>query len=52
MAEVEALAPRLRREALFAVIKISADEVPRFLPPRDGAQLAARFRRSIGVVEP
>ncbi len=52
MAEVEALAPRLRAEALFAVIKISADEVPRFLPPRDGAQLASRFRRVVGVAEP
>jgi hypothetical protein len=52
MAEVEALAPRLRQEPLFAVIKISADEVPRFLPPRDGAQLASRFRRAIGVPEP
>ncbi|HST76090.1 MAG TPA: thiamine pyrophosphate-dependent enzyme [Acetobacteraceae bacterium] len=52
MAEVEALAPRLRTEALFAVIKISADEVPRFLPPRDGAQLASRFRRAIGIPEP
>ncbi len=49
MAEVAVLAPRLRREALFAVIRISADEAPRHLPPRDGAHLADRFRRALGV---
>jgi thiamine pyrophosphate-dependent acetolactate synthase large subunit-like protein len=49
MDEVTALAPRLRREALFAVIRISADEPPRHLPPRDGAYLADRFRRALGV---
>jgi thiamine pyrophosphate-dependent acetolactate synthase large subunit-like protein len=47
--EVEALVPRLRREALFAVIRIAVEEEPRHLPPRDGARLADRFRRAIGV---
>jgi thiamine pyrophosphate-dependent acetolactate synthase large subunit-like protein len=49
MAEVEALTPRLRHEALFAVIRISAEEEVRHLPPRDGAHLADRFRRALGV---
>jgi thiamine pyrophosphate-dependent acetolactate synthase large subunit-like protein len=49
MAEVEALAPRLRHEALFAVIRISAEEEARLLPPRDGAHLADRFRRALGI---
>jgi thiamine pyrophosphate-dependent acetolactate synthase large subunit-like protein len=49
MAEVAALTPRLRREALFAVIRIAADEETRFLPPRDGAYLTDRFRRALGV---
>jgi thiamine pyrophosphate-dependent acetolactate synthase large subunit-like protein len=49
MDEVAALAPRLRSEALFAVIRISAEEPPRHLPPRDGAYLADRFRRALGV---
>jgi thiamine pyrophosphate-dependent acetolactate synthase large subunit-like protein len=49
MAEVDALTPRLRREALFAVIRISADEEPRHLPPRDGGYLTNRFRRAIGI---
>jgi thiamine pyrophosphate-dependent acetolactate synthase large subunit-like protein len=49
MAEVEALTPRLRREALFAVIRIAADEETRHLPPRDGADLTDRFRRALGV---
>jgi thiamine pyrophosphate-dependent acetolactate synthase large subunit-like protein len=49
MGEVEALTPRLRCEALFAVIRISAEEPPRHLPPRDGAHLADRFRRHLGV---
>jgi len=51
MDEVAALRPRLRREALFAVIGISPAEVPRHLPPRDGAYLADRFRRALGVAE-
>ena len=49
MDEVVAVTPRLRHEALFAVIRISADEEPRYLPPRDGAYLTDRFRRAIGV---
>ena len=49
MAEIEALRPRLRREALFAVIGISPAEVPRHLPPRDGAYLTTRFRASLGL---
>ena len=49
MAEVEALTPRLRHEALFAVIRISAEEEARHLTPRDGAHLADRFRRALGI---
>jgi thiamine pyrophosphate-dependent acetolactate synthase large subunit-like protein len=49
MNEVAALRPRLRTESLFAVINISPAEVPRHLPPRDGAYLADRFRRALGV---
>jgi thiamine pyrophosphate-dependent acetolactate synthase large subunit-like protein len=49
MAEVVALRPRLRCEPLFAVIRISPAEVPRHLPPRDGAHLADRFRRALGL---
>ncbi|MBW4090285.1 MAG: aldehyde dehydrogenase [Proteobacteria bacterium] len=51
MDAVAALTPRLRSEALFAVLKISPAEVPRHLPPRDGAYLADRFRRALGVAE-
>ena len=51
MAEVAALRPRLRNESLFAVIRISPAEVPRHLPPRDGAYLADRFRRALGLPE-
>jgi len=49
MQDVEALRPRLRREPLFAVIRIAPDEKPRHLPPRDGAVLAERFRRTLGA---
>jgi thiamine pyrophosphate-dependent acetolactate synthase large subunit-like protein len=49
MREVEALRERLRRERLFAVIRIAPDELPRHLPPRDGGHLADRFRRALGV---
>jgi thiamine pyrophosphate-dependent acetolactate synthase large subunit-like protein len=49
MAAVAALASRLRREALFAVLRISPAEVPRHLPPRDGARLASRFREALNV---
>ena len=51
MDEVAALRPRLRHEPLFAVLKISPAEVPRHLPPRDGAHLTDRFRRALGVAE-
>jgi thiamine pyrophosphate-dependent acetolactate synthase large subunit-like protein len=51
MAAVEALRPRLRAEPLFAVIRISAEEKPRFIPPRDGAYVTERFRRALAVVE-
>jgi thiamine pyrophosphate-dependent acetolactate synthase large subunit-like protein len=51
MDEVEALRPRLRSEALFAVLRISPDEKPRHLPPRDGAYLTDRFRRALGVTD-
>lgn len=51
VADVEALRPRLRNEPLFAVINISPAEPPRVLPPRDGAHLADRFRRALGVAE-
>lgn len=50
MDAVELLRPRLRAENLFAVIRIAPDELPRHLPPRDGAHLADRFRRTLGVV--
>ncbi len=49
MAGVDGLVARLQREALLAVIRISAAEVPRFLPPRDGALLTRRLRDAIGV---
>jgi thiamine pyrophosphate-dependent acetolactate synthase large subunit-like protein len=49
MAEVAALRPRLRAEALFAVIEVSPDEVERFLPMRDGAAIARRFRAALGI---
>jgi thiamine pyrophosphate-dependent acetolactate synthase large subunit-like protein len=47
--EAETLTPRLRRESLFAVIRISPEEKPRVLPPRDGALLTSRFRQAIGA---
>jgi thiamine pyrophosphate-dependent acetolactate synthase large subunit-like protein len=49
MDEVAALRPRLRQEALFAVIRISPDEMPRHLPPRDGTFLTHRFRGALGL---
>ena len=51
MSEVEQLAPRLRQEKLFTVIKISTVEVTRFLPPRDGAYLTHRFQAALGVAQ-
>jgi len=49
MAAIPGLRVRLRREPLFAVIRISAAEVPRFLPIRDGARLSGRFRDALGL---
>lgn len=49
MDDVETLRIRLRQEHLFAVLRIAPDEPPRHLPPRDGAHLADRFRRALGV---
>ena len=49
MEEVEILRPRLRRENLFAVLRISAEEKPRHLPPRDGAVLTTRFRQALNI---
>lgn len=51
MGEVEALRERLRHEPLFAVLRIAPEEETRHLPPRDGAYLADRFRRALGVAE-
>jgi thiamine pyrophosphate-dependent acetolactate synthase large subunit-like protein len=51
MADVEALRPRLRNDPLFAVIRISPEEKPRYVPPRDGAFVTERFRRALGIVE-
>ena len=49
--QVEGLRQRLRQEHLFAVLRIAPDEPPRHLPPRDGAYLADRFRRELGVAQ-
>ncbi len=51
MAAVHALRPRLRSEPLLAVIRINAEEKPRFIPPRDGAFVTERFRRGLGIVQ-
>jgi thiamine pyrophosphate-dependent acetolactate synthase large subunit-like protein len=50
-AGLEALRLRLRREPLFAVVRIAPEEPPRFLPPRDGALLTLRLRAALGVGE-
>jgi hypothetical protein len=49
MDQVAALRMRLRREVIFAVVRISAADVPRFLPPRDAAALSVRFRQALGI---
>jgi thiamine pyrophosphate-dependent acetolactate synthase large subunit-like protein len=49
--EVESLRDRLRREPLFAVLRIAPEERERHLPPRDGAHLTDRFRRALGVTD-
>ena len=38
-------------EPLFAVIKVSLDELPRVLPPRDGPYLTQRIREALHVSE-
>jgi thiamine pyrophosphate-dependent acetolactate synthase large subunit-like protein len=48
---LEMLRPRLRLEALFAVVRIAPAEPPRFLPPRDGVLLQHRFRSALGISE-
>ena len=50
-AGLETLRMRLRREPLFAVVRIAPAEPPRFLPPRDGALLTLRFRAALGSGE-
>ncbi|HEX4262561.1 MAG TPA: thiamine pyrophosphate-dependent enzyme [Acetobacteraceae bacterium] len=45
--ELDALRLRLRRELLFAVVRIAPEDAPRFLPPRDGVLLAHRFRAAL-----
>jgi thiamine pyrophosphate-dependent acetolactate synthase large subunit-like protein len=47
--DVEALRDRLRREPLFAVLRIAPEVPARHLPPRDGAHLTDRFRRALRV---
>ena len=51
--QVLALRGRLQRRqgCLFAVIKVDPTDLPRVLPPRDGALLARRFREAV-VGEP
>jgi phosphonopyruvate decarboxylase len=51
MAAVQALRPKLRSEPVFAVVRISPEQKPRFMPPRDGAFVTERFRRALGIVE-
>lgn len=45
-----ALAARVnaRAECTFAQVHVMADELPRALPPRDGAHLVNRFREHLG----
>jgi thiamine pyrophosphate-dependent acetolactate synthase large subunit-like protein len=50
MAGVSALRPKLQamRGPLFASVRISADNPPRALPPRDTVVIKARFRAALG----
>ncbi len=50
MAGIEALRQRatLRSGLAFAAIKVSAENPPRILPPRDGVFLKNRFRSALG----
>ena len=47
--EVERLSPRLRREPLFAVLRISPLAPPRHLPPRSGTYQTDRFHQALGI---
>lgn len=49
--EVDALARRIaaREGTAFAQVFIASEEVPRALPPRDGAYLKTRFRQALGL---
>ena len=49
--EVDALARRIaaREGPAFAQVFIRSEEVPRALPPRDGAYLKTRFRQALGL---
>ncbi len=51
--QVQSLRNRLQRRqgCLFAVVKVDPTDLPRVLPPRDGALLARRFREAV-VGEP
>ena len=46
---VQSLRSRLHRRqgCLFAVVKVDPTDLPRVLPPRDGALLARRFREAV-----
>jgi thiamine pyrophosphate-dependent acetolactate synthase large subunit-like protein len=48
-AELEALREQLHglQEPLFAAVKVDSEELPRVLPPRDGAYLAQRLREAL-----
>jgi len=50
-AELPPLRMRLRQTPLFAVVRIAPGDVPRHLPPRDGARLTMRFRDALGLAE-
>jgi thiamine pyrophosphate-dependent acetolactate synthase large subunit-like protein len=49
MAELETLRADIHRlkDALFATVKVSPEEMPRVLPPRDGAYLTHRMREAL-----
>lgn len=51
IAEVPALAVRINARAgcLLAQVMVCPDELPRVLPPRDGAFLKNRFRAALGL---
>jgi thiamine pyrophosphate-dependent acetolactate synthase large subunit-like protein len=53
MAEVDEVRTQLhaRQGPLLAVVKVDPEDLPRVLPPRDGAWIARRFRQAV-VGEP